>query len=260
MNLKNIDKLDTIFITLIISISFLPLIPLSGWQRYGPAGEYSYTSELFYMRYNDPTFGNDKPHIFVKNHGIDTSLIELSDHESAIDGKNVYKNFSTITRLINGILIINYSSSDLKFIKRVQPDNDIIKINYEFPRDVIAELTFWRWYFRTIESFDRPITRIIEPKDTLHFTFSDGNCLYHAYLKITPTPKNITISGEENGGLNRIMVIIKAKMIQIDIKLLSKEDISKITIPQLWGSRYLYPIIGISLSIVYIKAKKSIIF
>lgn len=258
LKMGNIDKLDTIFITLIIFMSFLPLIPLSGWQKYELAEGYSYTSELFYVKYNNPKFGNDKPHIFVKNHGIDTSLIELSDHESYIDGKNIYKDFSTTTRLINGALVINYSSINLKFTKIVRPEENYIKVIYEFPNNVTAELTFWRWYFRTIESFDRPIIRIIEPKDTLHFTFSDGSTLYHAYLGIIPTPKNITISGEEDCGLNRIVVIVNARIIKINVKLLSKEDISKVAIPQLWGSRYLYPIISISLSMVYIKAKKDI--
>lgn len=244
-----------LFLAFLVAISFIPLLNATGWQAYPPAGSFAYESPSYYLRYNDPSFGNDKPIVFVKDQGRDISLIEVSDQESILGDRFIFGNFDTKTTLVDGILNIHYDSENLSFVKRIVPASDGVLIAYIFDENVELELTLWRWYFQSIESFDRPITRNLEPQNVTHFTIFDKGLLYEGELSFTPIPRNITISGEER--LNKITLSMEGQEITVKVKLNSVTSLNEVGRLDLSGSRILYPIIGVGLSIIYIAMKKA---
>ena len=246
---KNIDYL---FIVFIILISFVPLMPLTGWQGYGPAGEYTYTGEKIMLRYNDPTFGNDKPHVFIKDRGRTISLIELSDHQSTINDKNLYYGFSTKTRVVNGELKIFYESKNFSFIKIVKPLKNSIQVMFLSNNTINLTVTLWRWYYATIESFDRPVTRYIEPKNVISFSLFEGGRVYDAELRITPAPSSVSISGEMYGGLNKIVLNLKGEEIIMEVAVLASGKEGGLILLDIRGSNYLYPVLATIASVSYL--------
>jgi len=247
---------DFLFLAFVITISFVPLFPLFGWQGYGPGGEYTYTTESYFFRYNDPTFGNDKPKIFLRDQGKDISVMEVSDQGSSVDGKIIYGNFPTKTRLIDGVLTIHYDSTDLQFTKIVQPLDNGVQINYIFDKDTNLEVTLWRWFFDSIESFDRPVTRSLEPSELIDFTILERGTLYEGEIQFTTIPTNITISGERLG-LNKITVVLEGKELSFSVRVTTSTTFNSINNLNLNDSRFLYPLIGVAASLVYLRLKVS---
>ena len=247
---------DLLFLAFIITISFVPLLPLTGWQGYGPGGEYTYTAQSYFFRYNDSTFGNDKPKIFLRDQGNDISIIEVSDQGSFVDGRIIYSTFSTKTRLIDGLLTIHYDSKDLKFTKIVQPLDDGVQINYIFDKNTILEVSLWRWFFESIESFDRVVTRSLEPSEVIDFTIVERGTLYEGEIQFTTIPKNVTISGE-GLGLNKITVLLEGKELSFSVRVTTSTSFNPINNLNLNDSRFLYPLIGIGASLVYLRLRIS---
>lgn len=231
-------------------------MPLAGWQGYGPGGEYSYTTQSYFLRYNDPSFGNDKPHVFLRDQGRDISLIEVSDQGSLVDGRVIYGNFSTKTRLVDGLLTIHYASNDLKFTKIVQPIEDGVRINYIFDNTTNLEVTIWRWFFNSIESFDRPVTRSLEPSETIDFTIRERGTLYEGEISFSIIPNNVTISGERSG-LNKLTVLMEGKELSFAVRINSSTSVNPISNINLNDSRFLYPVIGVGASLIYLRLKVS---
>lgn len=247
---------DSLFLAFVITISFVPLFPLFGWQGYGPAGEYTYTDQSYFIRYNDPTFGNDKPKIFLKDQGRDISIVEVSDQGSRVDGRLIYENFTTKTRLNDGLLTINYFSKDLEFTKIVQPLEDGVQVNYIFDSSTNLEVTLWRWFYDSIETFDRPVTRSLEPSEVINFTILERGTVYEGEIHFTTIPTNVTIAGE-GLGLNKIKVLLEGKEVSFAIRIGTSTSFNPINTLNLNDSRFLYPLIGIGASLVYLRLKVS---
>ena len=251
-----ISPWDLLFLAFVITISFIPLLPLTGWQGYGPGGEFTYTTQSYFFRYNDPTFGNDKPMFFLKDQGRDISIIEVSDQGSLVDGRVIYGNFSTKTRLVDGLLTIHYDSGDLKFTKIVQPLEDGVQVKYIFDNTTTLEVTLWRWFFDSIESFDRPVTRPLEPSEVINFTILDRGTIYEGEIQFTTIPTNVTISGE-SFGLNKITVVLEGKELSIAVRVSTSTSFNPINNLNLNDSRFLYPLIGVAASLVYLRLRIS---
>ncbi|MEM2498343.1 MAG: hypothetical protein QXR81_08210 [Candidatus Nezhaarchaeales archaeon] len=250
--------LDYLFVCFVLMVSLTPLLPLRGWQGYGPAGEFYYTGELLHLRYNDPGFGNDKPHVFIVEAGRPASLIEFSDHHSYADRFNLYKNFTVKTRLENGVLKAVYSSHSISLVKTVKPLRDGVKVVYIFNRTVAFRLTLWRWYFTSVGPFNIPMTRSLTPSNTINFSVAESGKIYHAQLLLEPKPDNVTVSGVLGGGLNKLTIDFKSENVSVEVKLLNPQNFNVFFALDLRESKYLYPIIAVAASSVYLRLKRMV--
>lgn len=254
MKLKLLDYLFAFFV---ISVSLTPILPLRGWQGYGPLGEFYYTGDLIQLRYNDPSLGNDKPHVFVADAGRPVSLIEFSDHNSYVNGANVYTNFTAKTRLDGVRLKAFYNSSFMSFVKTVEPRSHCVKVAYMFNQTAALSLTLWRWYFSSVGPFNMPITRSLKPDNVLNFSIAESGKVYSAQLSLSPRPENVTVSGVLGEGVNKIVLDFKAENVTVEVKLLNPQSLSIFFTIDVRESRYLYPIIAIALSSIYLWLKNA---
>jgi hypothetical protein len=247
--------LDYLFACFVISVSLTPLLPLRGWQGYGPSGEFYYTGDLIQLRYNDPSFGNDKPQVFIVDAGRPISLIEFSDHNSYVNGCNVYVNFTARTRLEDGKLRVLYRSAEMSFIKVVEPGRDYVKVTYASNQTMRLNLTLWRWYFSSIGPFSMPITRSLDSCRALNFSVAEGGRTYAAQISWKPTPQKIMVSGVIGGGLNKIALDFTAREVTVELKPLSPTGFSQLLVLDVRESKYLYPIIAVAASSLYLWLK-----
>jgi hypothetical protein len=257
MWLKGINTLLYLFILYVIVISFTPLLPLYGWQGYGPAGEFYYTGERIHIRYNDPGFPNDKPHIFIADAGRTISLLEFSGHHSAVNGSNLYFDFSTKTRLLGDKLLVFYNSPSISFVQVVEPSKGNVRVKYTCNCTMELTLTLWRWYFSSIEDFDRPVTRSLKPADELVVKITEGGKTFKALLVFSPTPKEVEISGEIPHGLNKITLRFIGREISINLVLHdAASDAGWIPLIDIRGGNHLYPVTAVVASMLYLMVYK----
>jgi hypothetical protein len=237
MWLKRTKTLLYLFILYVIVISFTPLLPLYGWQGYGPAGEFYYTGERIHIRYNDPGFPNDKPHIFIADAGRTISLLEFSGHHSAVNGSNLYFDFSTKTRLLGDKLLVFYNSPSISFVQVVEPSNGNVRVKYTCN--------------------DRPVTRSLRPADKLVVKITEGGKTYKVLLVFSPTPKEVEISGEIPYGLNKITLRFIGREISINLVLHDvASDAGWIPLIDIRGGNHLYPVIAVVASMLYLMVYK----
>jgi hypothetical protein len=244
--------LDYIFTCLVILVSLIPLLPLRGWQGYDGLGGFYYTGNLVRLRYNDLSLGNDKPHVFIVDAGRPISLIEFSDDDSYVNGCNIYANFATRAKLEGGRLLVLYESAEMSFIKVVEPGEDYVKVTYASNQTMKLNLTLWRWYFSSVGPFSMPITKSLDPCRALNFSVAEGGKTYVAQASWEPMPEKITVSGVPGEGLNKVTLDFTAKEVTVEIKLLSPEGLSRLIVLDMRGSEYLYPIIAITMSSLYL--------
>lgn len=247
-----LELIDYLFVCFVIFISFTPLLPLRGWQGYGPSGEFYYTGDLIQLRYNDPSFGNDKPHVFVTDVGRPVSFIEFSDHNSYLNGRNIYTNFTARTRLEGGKLWVFYKSPETSFVKIVEPGKDCVKVMYVSNQTMRLRLTLWHWYFSSVGPFSMPITRRLDPGEAINFSVAEGGKVYMAQILLDPMPENVTVSGVLGEGLNKIALDFTAKEVVVEVKLLNPPSLSQLLVLNIRESNYLYPIIAVAASSVYL--------
>ncbi|MBC7130562.1 hypothetical protein H5T51_05005 [Candidatus Bathyarchaeota archaeon] len=251
------EMLDYLFVCFVIVVSFTPLLPFRGWQGYGPAGEFYYTGDVIQLRYNDPTFGNDKPHVFVSDAGRPVSLIEFSDHNSYVDDLNIYANFTVKTRLEEGVLKAFYASPGVSFVKIVEPGESHVAVTYVFSHNVTFLLTLWRWYFMSVGPFTMPVTRKLEPSSSINFSVAESGRIYSAQLLLEPLPENVTVSGVHDG-LNKISLSFKAEKVTVKVKLVSSHSSSVFFAVDVRESKILYPVIAVAASSVYLWLKRAL--
>jgi hypothetical protein len=252
-----LNMLDYLFVCFVVLVSFTPLLPLRGWRGYGPAGEFYYSGDLIQIRYNDPSFGNDKPHVFVVEAGRPVSLIEFSDHQSYADDLNLYMNFTAKTRLEGGVLKATYSSPFLGLAKVVEPLIDGVKVTYSFNRTASFRLTLWRWYFASAGPFNMPMTRSLKPCNVINFSIAESGRIYYAQLLVEPKPVNLTVSGVLGGGLNKVTLDFTAERVEVEVRLLNPpQNPNMFFVLDFRESNYLYPIIAVAVSSVYVWLKR----
>jgi hypothetical protein len=244
--------LDYIFTCLVILVSLIPLLPLRGWQGYDTQGGFYYTGNLIQLRYNNPGLGKDKPHVFIVDAGRPISLIEFSDDNSYVNRCNIYANFTTRARLEDGKLQVIYKSAEMSFIKVVEPGEDYVKVTYASNHTMRLNLTLWRWYFSSVGPFSMPITRSLDPCRALNFSVAEGGKTYVAQASWEPVPEKITVSGVLGEGLNKVTLDFTAKEVTVEIKLLSPRGLSRLIVLDVRGSEYLYPVIAITVSSLYL--------
>ena len=251
---------DILFVVLVVSLSFAPFICLSGWDGYAPESQsnatYVYQNETWYIRYSDETIRTDKPRIFLLERwpvkGL-IDLVELSDHQSFVNGLNLYEDFESHGGLVGDELIVSYGSNhgNLHLTKSIRVTDEGVMVTYDSDQPIELRLTLWRWYFSAVDDCDYrgvPQPLKVETKDTLRFEFEDGGQTYRGILKLSDEPSNIEV-GRDLNGLNKILIDYVGSYLSIKIAL---ESASRSSL-KIANKDLLYPLISIVLGAVYLK-------
>lgn len=253
------DLADFAFAALVIVISFSPLLPVPGWQGYGPHGEFSCNCGQYFVRYSDPTYGGDRPHVFTVYQGFQVDVAAASDSGSTVDGLDLYSNFTTAPAISGGTLSVLYSSPGLNFTKRMSYSDGAVDVYYAFPRNVTAVLTFWRWYYSTVGPYDRPTTRQLPAAQNVTFSFFSQGALFNASIASDPAPAAATISGVQGAGLNKITLEFQASSVNISIRVDGVKPLAGAGVLQVASSDWAFPVIGIVVAGAYLGARKWVV-
>jgi len=246
---------DILFVALVISLSFTPLICPKGWDGRA-SGTFVYQDETYYVKYSDETISADKPHIFLLEGWPIKSLVdvvELSDYQSFVNGLNLYEDFESHGRLMDDELTIVYSGSSPVLTKSITVTGEGVVVKYEADQPMELRLTLWRWYFSAVEGSDYrgmlpPLK--VEPKKTLSFEFMDGGQTYRGAVKLSDEPLNVELCRDSNG-LNKIIIDYVCSHLSIRIALDETGQYSfKI------AKDLLYPLISIFFGLVYLGVRK----
>ena len=256
--MRRLDGIDLLFVGLVISVSFAPLLSIPGWQGYGPIGEYACNCGQYFVRFSDPTTGADRPHIFSSYNGLQIDIIQVSDQASSVDGLNVHSNFTARPRMAGEGLVVSYSSPQLNFTKVVSVSNGEVKVSYSFGKNVTALITLWRWYYSSIGHFDRPLTREISPGGDINFTFFAQGALFNASVLASPRPVQAKISGIEGAGLNKIALTFNGTKIDLAMTLDAVKPLAGVGVLDVGSTYYAYPIIGVGLSATYLVIRRKL--
>jgi hypothetical protein len=256
--MKRPDVVDFLFAVLVISVSFVPLLSVPGWQSSGPAGGYSCNCGQYLVRFSDPTVGGDKPRIYASYNGFQVGVMEVSDTTSSVDGLNLYPNFTAKPGLRGGGLTVNYSSPLLNFTKLVAVNSGTVNVSYSFGRNVTALISLWRSYFASVGPFDRPVTRELGNEGNFSFTFFDQGTLFNASVTANPKPAHAEISGVEGVGLNKIALTFNATKIDLAMKLSSVKPLAGVGVVDVGSSNYAFPIIGVGLALSYLAIRREL--
>jgi hypothetical protein len=100
-----------------------------------------------------------------------------------------------------------------------------------------------------------PITRSLDPCRALNFSVAEGGKTYVAQISWKPTPQKIVVSGVIGGGLNKIALDFTAREVTVELKPLSPTGFSQLLVLDVRESKYLYPIIAVAASSLYLWLK-----
>jgi hypothetical protein len=241
-----------------ISVSVAPLLSVQGWQSYGTLGGYTCNCGQYFVRFSDSTIGGDKPHIYASYNGFQVDVIEVSDDASRVNGLNMHSNFTARPSLESGGLTVSYSSPQLNFTKLVSVKNGVINMSYSFERNVTAEITVWRWYYRSIGNYDLPVARNIRISGGINYTFFDQGALFNTSVSVSPQPVLAQISGIQGAGLNKIALTFNATRVDLAMALTSVKPLAGVGVMQVGSSDYAYPIIGFGLAVTYLVVRREL--
>jgi hypothetical protein len=244
---------DVLFVVLVASLSFAPLVHARGWDGYD-SGTFVYRDETCYLRYSDETYGTDKPRIFLLEgwpiqDPID--LVELSDYQSFVNGLNLYRDFESHGRLTGGGLTVSYRSNhgSLRLTKSIRVTQEGVVVTYESDQPIELRLTLWRWYFSSVDGRDYRGVQLplkVEPKDTIHFEFVDGGQTYRGVVKLSGEPLNVEVC-RDFSGLNKIVIDYVGSHLSIRIAL---DEASRSSFKI--AKDFLYPLMSTAFGLVYL--------
>jgi len=245
---------DVLFVVLVISLSLTPFICRRGWDGQAP-GTFVYQDETYYVKYSDDTIRTDKPHIFILEGWPIKSLVdvvELSDHQSFVNGLNLYEDFESHERLMDNGLTVFYSGSP-QLMKSITVTDEGVIVRYESDQPIELRLTLWRWYFSSVEGNDyrgMPLPLKVEPKETLSFEFKDRGQIYGGVLRLSDKPLNIEVCRDLNG-LNKIIIHYVGSNLSIKMSLDNASQSLKIA-----NKNLPYPLISVFFGLVYLWVRR----
>lgn len=190
-------------------MSFIPLFyARQGWDGYGPFGTYVYNGYGYHVKYNDYSFGNGKPHVFVWQGfpAVKVDLVEVSDKGSYVDGINVDRGFEVRGSIHDGFLRTWYVGDGVSFEKKVLVTGDGAQVTYSADRDVRWTITLWRWYFNSVGAVsNRSLLSPVElpSSDDLAFSVKENGNEFEAKVKFLVTPQRIRL-WKDTVGFNKI--------------------------------------------------------
>jgi hypothetical protein len=246
---------DILFVAHVVSLSLTPFICPRGWDGRAP-GNFTYQNETYYVKYSDDTIRTDKPHIFLLEGWPVKSpvdIIELSDHQSFVNGLNLYKDFESHGRLTDEGLTVFYGGSPF-LTKSITVTDEGVIVRYESDQPMELRLTLWRWYFSSVEGSDfrgvlPPLK--VEPKKTLSFEFKDGSRTYRGVVRLSDGPLNIEV-GRDSKGLNKIIIDYVGSHLSVRIAL---EGASQFSF-RIDNKGLLYPLISVVFGLVYLWVRR----
>jgi len=249
--------LDILFVALVASLSLIPFTCPRGWDGKAP-GTFVYRDETYYVRYSNETIRTDKPRIFLLEGWPIKSLVdmvELSDHQSLVNGLNLYEDLESHGRLTDGGLTIFYGRSSPQLTKSITVTDEEVMVRYESDQPIELRLTLWRRYFRTVEGSDYrsllpPLK--VEPKETLSFEFKDGSQTYRGVIRLSDEPSNIEVCRDSDGRLRKIIIDYVGSHLSIGISL---EEASRSSF-KIANEGFLYPLTSIVLGLVYLRVRR----
>jgi len=246
---------DVLFVVLVVSLSLTPFICSKGWD--GPApGTFVYQDETYYVKYSDDTIRTDKPHIFILEGWPIKSLVdmvELSDHQSFVNGLNLYEDFESYGQLTDDGLTIFYGGSP-QLTKSITVTGEGVIVRYESDQPIELRLTLWRWYFSSVEGNDYRgmlLPLKVKPKETLSFEFEDEGRTYAGVLKLSDKPLNIEVCRDLNG-LNKIIIDYVGSHLSVKISLDNAGESSF----KIAHKNLLYPLISVFFGLVYLRVRR----
>ena len=238
-----IKRAFALFSIYLIFISFLPLISdvmgAGRWNGYG-WGAYDFNNGVLDVRFSDLTYGGDKPKLSASPYPLMfqskyVDVIEVSDHESFINGNNMYYDFQvariiiTDEETITYIYVANVSGEGLIVSKTTSiPFQDAIVIVYSAPREVHFRISLWRWYYEsvnniTFESFGQASEKRLENAENATFTFFDREFgRFHAIVFFS-RPVNMTICRDDKG-INKFIVEARSQNLTFTIHVYVAEN------------------------------------
>jgi hypothetical protein len=246
------DLVDFAFAALVIAVGVTPILTVPGWQGYGPKGEFSCSCGPYYVRFSDSTHGGDKPHVYTTYQGFQVDVIEVSDEQSTINGLNIHSTFNTTRNLTGGGLLVEYTSPGVNFTKQVSVSDGVVYVDFKFTRDVTAVLTFWRWYYSSIGSFDRPVTRYIATNVSVPFTFFGQGAIFNATLSSFPSPVSAVISGVEGGGLNKMALEFQGRNVHLTIRVAAVKALAGAGVIEVASSNEAFPVLAVVVASGYL--------
>lgn len=252
--MKRPDLADFAFAALVVVISVAPVVTIQGWGGYGPVGEFSCSCGHYYVRFSDPSYGGDRPHVFTDYQGFQVDVVQMSDAASTVDGLNLYSNFTTRPSLGGGTLSVDYISPTLNFTKQVSVADGAVDVDYSFGRNVTAVLTFWRWYYSSVGPYDLPTTRSIPAGDVAFSFFSQG-AVFNATLAPSPAPASAQISGIEGAGLNKVTLVFHGSRVDVSVRLTGVKALAGAGVLGVGSSDAAFPVIGVALAAAYLGAR-----
>ena len=232
-----IKKRTFIIVSLyIIVLSLLPLIndilTLGRWSGYG-WGAYRFDNGIVAARFSELMYGADKPKICIyPSHYLIPlppciDVIEVSDHESYINGDNIHYDCNvTSIRIVNDTTItFNYSCKNgIRFNKTVNVQhNNIVVVFFASSNNTYFKISLWRWYYNsisnvTVSSMGKATFLDLGEVKSLTFTFLDRTFGKFEGKVLFSTPVHVSIYRDEKG-LNKFIFETLSKNVGLTISI-----------------------------------------
>jgi len=217
------ELLGGLFIVLVLSMIVLPFVVARGWDGYGPYGTFIYNDEYYSLRYNDNTFGNDKPHVFLLGGWppfvSSVSLLEISDQHSQLGGDNLFRDFTVKSTLSNEGIEISYANQENTVVKTVEVLDGAVQVAYRLHHQALLNLSMWRWYISEIDGIwwrdvDSPL--VLNRTSSMEFRFELDGKLLEGTVTFSPEPISIS-AWKTPEGFNKIVASFNATDVRITI-------------------------------------------
>ena len=217
------ELLKGLFIALVLSMIVLPFVLARGWDGYGPYGTLIYSDERYSLRYNDNTFGNDKPHVFLLGGWppfvSSTSLLEISDQHSYLGEDNLFRDFTTKSTLSDAGIEVSYVNQQNVMVKTVEVLDGAVKVTYRLHHQALLNLSMWRWYLSEIEGIwwrdvDSPL--VLNRTSNVRFKFELDGKLLEGIVTFSPEPTSVSV-WKTHEGFNKIVASFNASEVRVAI-------------------------------------------
>jgi hypothetical protein len=219
----------------IIVLSLLPLIndilSLGRWSGYG-WGAYRFDNGIVAVRFSELMYGADKPKICIyPSHYLIPlppciDVVEVSDHESYINGDNIHYDCNvTSIRIVNDTTItFNYSCKNgIHFNKTVNVQHNNIVVSFESSNNTYFKISLWRWYYNsinnvTVYSMGKATSLDLGEVESLTFTFLDRTFGEFESKVLFNAPVHVSIYRDEKG-LNKFVFEILSRNVNLIISV-----------------------------------------
>ena len=250
--------LEGLFFVLMFATVALPFAIASGWDGYGPHGTLIYRGDRYSLRYNDNTFGNDKPQISLSGwppFASSVPLLEISDQHSYLDEDNLYRDFETRAAISDAGVHVRYSNLKNTIDKTVAVIDGRVDVVYRLQHPAQLNLSLWRWYFSEIEDtywrdVDNPL--LLDGRSELRFKFEHDGKTAYGTVSFVPQPTSIAV-WKTPEGFNKIIASFNATEVRL---VVSSDEAPSALALGLQGGWAFYPMLTLASGGLYLLGRK----